>query len=83
MSKLLSDYTKNEFISLVAEIISDQGTEEHQDNLMELFIQLTEHPEGSDLIYYPQSAADATPEAIADKVQEWRKTNGKSGFRED
>ena len=83
MSKLLSDYTKNEFISLVAEIISDQGTEEHQDNLLELFIQLTEHPEGSDLIYYPQSAADATPEAIAEKVQEWRKTNGKSGFREE
>lgn len=83
MSKLLSDYTKNEFISLVAEIISDHGTEEHQDDLLELFIQLTEHPEGSDLIYYPQSAAEATPEAIADKVQEWRKTNGKSGFREN
>lgn len=83
MKKIFSDYTKKDFISLVAEIISDHGTEEHQNNLLELLNQLTEHPEGPDLIYYPQSAAEATPEAIADKVQAWRKANGKPGFREE
>ncbi|HIH5625246.1 bacteriocin immunity protein [Kluyvera ascorbata] len=83
MSKLLSDYTKSDFISLVAEIIGGQGTEAHQDELLELFIQLTEHPEGSDLIYYPQLAAEATPEAIADKVQAWRKANGKPSYKVD
>jgi len=83
LNTLISDYIKSDFISLVAEIIRGQGTEAHQDDLLELFIQLTEHPEGSDLIYYPQSTADATPEAISNKVQEWRKANGKPGFREE
>ncbi|EAM8400986.1 TPA: bacteriocin immunity protein [Enterobacter hormaechei] len=31
------------------------------------------YPEGSDLISYPQSTAEATPEAIADQVHKWLK----------
>ncbi|MFP2406965.1 bacteriocin immunity protein [Enterobacter ludwigii] len=31
------------------------------------------YPEGSDLIFYPQSTAEATPEAIADQVHKWLK----------
>ncbi|HCM9617991.1 TPA: bacteriocin immunity protein [Enterobacter cloacae subsp. cloacae] len=81
--KSISELSRNEFIELIAEIISAEGGERHQDELLEQFIELSEHPSGSDLIYYPEPGEQATPEAIADKVQEWRKTNGKPGFRED
>ncbi|EPA1255677.1 bacteriocin immunity protein [Enterobacter bugandensis] len=35
------------------------------------------------MVYYPQSAAEETLEAISDKVQEWRKANGKLGFHDE
>lgn len=81
--KNISELSRNDFIKLIAEIISAEGGESHQDELLEQFIDLSEHPSGSDLIYYPESGEQATPEAIADEVQEWRKANGKPGFREE
>ncbi|WP_420911405.1 bacteriocin immunity protein [Tatumella saanichensis] len=77
----LSDYSRSEFIALIAEIISDAGSEAHQDALLERFIELAEHPAGSDLIYYPEPGNQATPEAIAEKIHQWRQKNGKLGFK--
>ena len=77
----LSDYSRGEFIALIAEIISDEGSEAHQDELLERFIKLAEHPAGSDLIYYSEPGDQTTPEAIAEKIQQWRQKNGKSGFK--
>ncbi|MCF8578583.1 bacteriocin immunity protein [Enterobacter ludwigii] len=77
----ISEFSRNDFIKLIAEIISAEGGERHQDELLEQFIELSEHPSGSDLIYYPEPGEQATPEAIAEKVQQWRKANGKPGFR--
>jgi hypothetical protein len=46
-----------------------------------LFKKLTEHPDGSDLIYYPKPGQDDSPAGIVKTVKEWRKANGKSGFK--
>lgn len=81
--KNISELSRNDFIKLIAEIISAEGGERHQDELLEAFIDLSEHPSGSDLIYYPEPGEQATPEAIAEKVIQWRKANGKPGFREE
>lgn len=79
----LQDYTEAEFLRLVSEIIEAKGTDAYQDELLENFIQMTEHPEGSDLIYYPESVADATPERIVEIVKEWRSSQGLPGFKDD
>ncbi|WP_211186583.1 bacteriocin immunity protein [Rouxiella aceris] len=79
--RTISDYSKRDFIALIAEIISDAGSEAHQDELLERFIELSEHPAGSDLIYYPEPGEQPTPEAIAEKIQQWRQANGKPGFK--
>ncbi len=50
------------------------------DNL-EHFIKITEHPEGSDLIYYPEGNNDGSATAIIKEVKEWRAKNGKPGFK--
>lgn len=74
------DYTEAEFTQLVSEICSAEGGETYQDKLLENFISVSEHPEGSDLIYY--SADDnATPEKIVAFVKSWRKANGKSSLK--
>lgn len=80
--KTICEYTKDDFIKLIDEIISDNGTEEHQDELLELFIKLAEHPAGSDLIYYPESEEQSTPAVITDIIQKWRQANGKPGFKD-
>ena len=44
------DYTEAEFTHLVSEIGSAYGGDSYQDKLLENFIAVTQHPDGSDLI---------------------------------
>ncbi len=81
--KSINELSMADFINLIAEIISAEGGEKHQDEILEQFINLSEHPSGSDLIYYPEPGEPATPEAIAEKVLQWRLLNGKQGFKDD
>ena len=59
LKNALPEYTEDEFLAILKDICTAQGTEAYQDDLLENFIEVTGHPEGSDLIYYP--AADSTP----------------------
>ena len=78
----LEDYTEAEFLLFVKKICgSKYATEKEQIDAVLEFEDLTEHPDGSDLIYYAASDQDATPEAILGKVKEWRAANGKPGFK--
>lgn len=78
----LSDYTETEFLKFVSRICqSEYPTEKEQIDAVLLFEELTEHPDGSDLIYYADSDEESTPEAIVAKVKSWRKINGKPGFK--
>lgn len=81
--RLLSDYTEKEFLELVRKICNaDAPTEEDENRWVREFKRLTEHPAGSDLIFYPEEGKDYSPEGIVREVKEWRKENGKSGFKE-
>ncbi|MDF0750161.1 bacteriocin immunity protein [Marinobacter sp. 71-i] len=75
-----SEYTESEFLDLLVDIVEANGSEEYQDQLLEHFIQVTGHPLGSDLIYYPENPADATPERILEIVKGWRTRNGLPGL---
>ncbi|ELY6345208.1 bacteriocin immunity protein [Cronobacter muytjensii] len=74
------DYTQEEFTQLVSEIFGAKGGEAYQDKLLENFIAVSEHPDGSDLIYYNDDP-DLTPEKVVSVVMEWRKNNGKPSFK--
>ena len=77
----LEDYTELEFVELINIIVSAEGTDEYQDELLENFIATTGHPNGSDLIYYPESSEDGTPESIVRIVKEWRFSEGLPCFK--
>ncbi|MBK5303495.1 MULTISPECIES: bacteriocin immunity protein [Gammaproteobacteria] len=83
MSKTnISDYTESEFLEFLNIICwSEYPNEQDQINAVLLFEALTEHPDGSDLIYYADSDEESTPEAIIEKVKSWRAANGKPGFK--
>lgn len=84
MDKNISDYTEQEFISLMESLITACG-EAPDDKLavlLEQFEIITGHPAGSDLIYYPEPGADNSAEGIARTVKYWRAANGLPGFKE-
>ncbi|EMQ1857664.1 bacteriocin immunity protein [Salmonella enterica] len=84
LKKSISDYTEAEFIEFMKEIDKENvaETDDKLDLLLNHFEQVTEHPDGSDLIYYAASDAESTPEAITLKIKEWRAANGKPGFKQ-
>ncbi|HKS35334.1 MAG TPA: bacteriocin immunity protein [Enterobacteriaceae bacterium] len=62
-------------------MVNAEGNEEAQDQYLENFIAVTEHPEGSDLIYYPEGDNDGSVDAIVKEVKTWRAKTGKPGFK--
>ncbi|GFM54132.1 colicin transporter [Pseudomonas cichorii] len=78
----IEDYTELEFIQFVTDICVVNATSEAEHRQwLRLFREITEHPDGSDLIYYPQPDADSSPEGIVNTVKQWRAKNGKLGFK--
>lgn len=61
---------------------AEEETEEGDVNNLLDFERLCEHPESSDLIYYPREGREDSPAGVVKEVKEWRQTNGKSGFKD-
>jgi len=78
----LNEYTEAEFLELVNALCNDWGSEQQQDLWLENFIEVTNHPNGSDLIYYPEYEEDGTPEKIIEVVKQWRSSNGLPCFKD-
>ena len=53
------------------------------DKLVFHFEEVSEHPAGSDLIFYPEDGADDSAFDITQTVKEWRATQGMLGFKEN
>jgi hypothetical protein len=76
------DYTEFEFARLVSDIYLANSVSEAERHLwVEHFEEITEHPLGSDLFFYPLPGADCSPEGIVQTVKKWRAENGKPGFK--
>lgn len=84
MEKRISEYTEAEFISFLQEIFTanKNAPDEVLDPMLDTLEQLTEHPAGSDLIYYPEDGADNSAEGITQTIKEWRAENGLPGFKD-
>ena len=78
----LEEYSYDEFLSIVEELIQATGSAAWQDRLLELFIELVAHPEGSDLIYYPSCGQGGSAEQVMTSIVTWRKSKGLPLFRD-
>lgn len=78
------DYTEIEFLRFLKKICAaDYASESAHDSAILEFERVSEHPDGSDLIYYPRGMKTDTPEGIVDKIKVWRAKNGKPGFKSE
>lgn len=83
MENNISDYTEAQFISFIKEIraANKSASDEVMGELLERFRLLTGHPDGTDLIYYPEPGADTSAAGITETVKKWREANGLPGFK--
>lgn len=79
----ISDYTHTEFVGLINQIRAANrgGTDAALGELLELFRQVAGHPDGTDLIFYPEPGADNSPEGVTQTVKAWRIAHGLPGFK--
>ncbi|MDY3694117.1 MAG: bacteriocin immunity protein [Proteus mirabilis] len=78
----ISDYTEAEFLAFVKQIFNVENTTEEEDvkNILE-FERLVKHPDGADLIYYPNDNREDSPEGVVKEVKEWLAKNNNPGFK--
>ncbi|EKT58121.1 bacteriocin immunity protein [Providencia burhodogranariea] len=78
----ISEYTESEFLEFLTIICNaDTENEAEQIKFVSHFEKITEHPKGSDLIYFPNDGDDDSPAGILKIVKDWRAKNGKPGFK--
>ncbi|MDS1309963.1 bacteriocin immunity protein [Marinobacter xiaoshiensis] len=77
----IEDITRDEFLQLVKDIFNVSKNRDTHDELIDRFEELSQHPDGSDLMFYPENQEDSTPERIVEIVEQWRDRNGLPGFR--
>ncbi|EFJ2946586.1 bacteriocin immunity protein [Escherichia marmotae] len=81
--KQLNDYTENEFIQFVTDIVeANSNSEEEHHALVSKFEELVQHPRGNGLIYYPEDGEDDSPEGIVQTIKTWRKSQGLPLFKD-
>lgn len=83
--KKFSDFTEQEFQNFLRSITDPEDgiSERTHDKRIALFEEITEHPSGSDLIYWPEEDGLDTLDNIIKIIKEWRAANGKPGFKPD
>ncbi|MCO7515819.1 bacteriocin immunity protein [Pseudomonas guariconensis] len=83
----IEEYTEAEFLSFLREFFEDTNglkgaaLENYIGQLTDHFERVTEHPSGSDLIFYPAPGVEDGPEGVLAEVKKWRAANGLPGFK--
>lgn len=84
MKKDITDFTEDEFIAFMHKILAENvaPTDDVLDVLLEEFCEISGHPDGTDLIYYPEADSSGSAEDVTRVVKEWRAAQGLPGFKE-
>lgn len=84
MKQDITDFTEDEFIAFMHKILAENvaPTDDVLDVLIEEFCEITGHPDGTDLIYYPEADSSGSAEDVTRVVKEWRAAQGLPGFKE-
>lgn len=82
MNKSIIEITEKEFLAFIIKISEgDFPSEKAYDNAVLEFKHISEHPAGSDLLFYPEPGKESS-EAIVEEIKNWRAANGKPGFKQ-
>ena len=83
-NKPYNQYTESEFLELINRLLlADYSSEEELDALVHQIVDTSEHPNATDILFYPEQGVDNSPAGILASIKEWREANGKPGFKPD
>ncbi|WP_095144954.1 MULTISPECIES: bacteriocin immunity protein [unclassified Pseudomonas] len=78
----LEEYTESEYTSLICRLFDGSySTEEELDSIVDNIVITSEHPNGSDILYYPAEGVEDSPAGVLKTIKTWRAANGKPGFK--
>ncbi|MDF5944000.1 bacteriocin immunity protein [Pseudomonas aeruginosa] len=78
----ISDYTEAEFFSLISELFNRSfSSEKERDVVVYAIVNAAQHPDGTDIIFYPKEDEEDSPEGVLKRIKEWRAANGLPGFK--
>lgn len=77
----LSDYSEYEFLVLLKQFWDEELTEEEEDEFVYSFNNIVEHPEKSDLIFYPSDDREDSPEGVVKEIKRWYSEHGLPCFK--
>ncbi|WP_260957277.1 bacteriocin immunity protein [Pseudomonas citri] len=82
IKKPYEQYTRKEFLLLIERLFNKEyASEAELDVLVHQIVDTSEHPDGTDIIFYPNEEVEDTPEGILNNIERWREQNGKPGFK--
>ncbi len=62
------EYSEHEFLEILEEFWGGDMTEAEENEFVQRFNEIIEHPEKSDLIFYPPGNRDDSPEGVIDEL---------------
>ncbi|CNL51574.1 bacteriocin immunity protein [Yersinia alsatica] len=81
--KKLSEYTESEFLELIKSLFDGNfKSEEELDAVVHELVDAVDHPDGTDILFYPSDDREDSPEGVLNFIKKWRAENGKPGFKE-
>ena len=82
LSAKFEEYTEAEYLNLIHRLFKgDYSSEKQLDEVVELIVVTSEHPAGSNVLYYPAEGVEDSPEGVLNTIKDWRAANGKPGFK--
>ncbi|MBF7142548.1 MULTISPECIES: bacteriocin immunity protein [Pseudomonas] len=68
---------------ILANMTDPEGDDGRLDELIFEFERISEHPEGSNLMFWPKPGADTSINGIVAEVERWRLENGLPGLESE
>lgn len=85
----IEEYSEAELTELLKELFENPNELRgdaliaHTDQLTDHFVTLIDHPDKSDILFYPAEGVEDSPAGVISVIKEWLAANGKPGFRQD
>ncbi|MBV6827298.1 bacteriocin immunity protein [Pseudomonas sp. PD9R] len=81
-NKPYDQYTETEFLAIINRLfVGDYSSEEELDVLVHQIVDTSEHPNGTDILFYPEQGVENSAMGILNSIKEWRQANSKPGFK--
>jgi hypothetical protein len=78
----LDQYTESEYTALIQRLFDGYYSSEAElDEIVENIVNTSEHPSGSDILYFPSNGIEDSPAGVLMTIKQWRAANGKPGFK--